>query len=126
MFDSAELASMRAEQVAHMQDMGKVLTQSAPTNDSFGEPVDSFAEGAEIACGLEMRPGSERWGREMTLVEYDAVLRLAIGTVIAAKDRFKVTRRFGVSLTVPVIYEVVSPAQIGPSGLRVLLKKVEL
>lgn len=124
-FTSSELTAMRSAQTGHMMDSCKISVQST-TADSFGQLVESWTDGSEIDCGLDMRPSSERRGAEYTATEYDAVLRLALTTTINSKDRVSITKRFGEALSTALVYEVVSPIQRGPSGIRVLLRRIEV
>ena len=124
MFDANELADMKSAQQAHMMDTGYRMARSVTAN-AYNEPIESFTQAATATvCGLEMKSGAEKDKETMTLIEYDAVLRLPIAFTIDYKDRFKVTKRYGESITA-LTFEVVSPVQRGPSGLRVLLRKVE-
>lgn len=125
MFSSDELTGMRAAQVAHMMDTCNLQT-CVETGDSFNELVQTWpADGADLVCGLDMRPGSERHGDDKTLLTYDATLRLPITATPDAKDRVKVTKRYGEALGVALIYDIVGPIQRGPSGIRLLLQRVE-
>lgn len=125
MFDANELADMRTAQTAHMMDTCKRHVYSR-TFDSFGDPVEAWtASSTSTACGLDMKAGNEVDKTTMTTVNYDAILRLPIATILDPKDRIEITKRFGESIT-PVIYQIVSPIQRGPSGIRVLLRKVEI
>jgi hypothetical protein len=124
MFTAAELTGMRSAQDLHMMDVYIPQVYSRTIN-SFGEAIASYADGAAAICGLDMRPGSERYGRDNTLLEYDATLRLPIATVPDVKDRIKITTRFGETLATALVYEIVGPIQRGPSGIRLLLKRVE-
>ena len=125
MFDAATLAWMRAAQTGAMQDLCLIQTY-ARTFNSFAEPVETWTDSpTTTACGLDMRPGSERHGADMTTVEYDATLRLPISTTIDARDHIKVTHRYGEAITAQV-YRVEGPVQRGPSGIRLRLRKVEV
>jgi hypothetical protein len=124
MFDSPALAFMRTVQEAHMQDTGYRLVYSRTYNEVH-ESVDTWtASPTATACGIEMRSGSEKNRDDMTLIQYDAILRLPITTTIDFKDRFRLTKMYGESIA-PIDYEIVSPIQRGPSGIRLLLKKVQ-
>lgn len=125
MLSPKDLATMRATQTAHMMDEC-VLQACTQTVDSFGQMVESFVDGTEQACGLDMRPGSERRGAQNIVVTFDASVRLAITAAPNPKDRVKVTKRFGETLTTALVYEIVGPIQRGPSGIRLLLKRVEV
>jgi len=124
-FSAAELADMRAAQAGHMLD-ACIRQVYSRTFDSYGEPVEAYPDQAgSITCGLDMRPGAERHQQSMTTLEYDATLRLPIATVIDVKDRLKITHRFGEAVT-NLTYEIAGPVQRGPSGIRLLLKKVDV
>ena len=69
-----------------------------------------------------MRPGSERHLVDKTLIEYDATVRLPITTAVGMQDRFRVTKRFGETLSTPLVFDIVGPIQRGPSGVRLLLR----
>lgn len=125
MLSPRDLAFMRATQTAHMMDECDLQT-CTQTIDSFGQMVETFSDGSAQACGLDMRTGAERRGAQNTVLQYDASIRLAITANPSAKDRVKVTKRFGESLTTALVYEIVGPVQRGPSGIRLLLKRIEV
>ena len=123
MFSSADLLGMRSTQDSHMMDSCKIQA-CVETSDPFGELVQTWpVDGSELACGLDQGPGIERHGVDKVILEYDATIRLPIATAPGAKDRIKVTKRFGEASE--IIYEIVGPIQRGASGIRLLLKKVE-
>lgn len=125
MFSSADLTNMRDCQEIHMMDTCH-LQAVVETGDTFNELVQTWpADGDALECGLDMRPGSERHGVDKTIVQYDATLRLPITSAPGARDRVKVTKRHGEALGVPLVYDIVSPIQKGPSGVRLLLKIIE-
>ena len=117
MFTATDLANMRSAQNLHMMDVCKFGTAT--------QTVETFAYGADVVCGLDMRPGSERHGVDKTLLVYDATIRLPIASAPDPIDRVKVTTRFGEALAVDLAYSIVGPIQRGPSGVRLLLKIVE-
>ena len=125
MFPAADLLNMRATQDNHMMDVCNLGT-ATQTADSYNQQVETLAYGADVVCGLDMRPGSERHGVDKTLVMYDATLRLPIASAPDPIDRVKVTDRFGEALAVDLVYSIVGPIQRGPSGVRLLLKIIEL
>lgn len=125
-FTAAELADMRTAQTGHMLDTCYIQTYSR-TYNSFGEPVEVWTDAATaISCGLDMRPGRETPGEDYTSLAYDATVRLPITTTIDAKDRIKVTKRFGETLATALIFRVEGPIQRGPSGFRLILRRVEV
>jgi len=123
-FSTDELTNFRSAQTGHM--MCTVVRQAySATSNSYNEDVVTYTDQTAIKCGLDMRQGSERHTQSYTALEYDATMRLPITTTIDAKDRLKVTKRFGETLTTALVFEIVGSVQRGPSGIRVLLKRVE-
>lgn len=124
-FTATELTAMRSAQDGHLLDTGNIQPITV-TGDTFGQQVETWpTNSASIACGLDMRPGSERHGADKTVVEYDATVRVPIATTVDMRDRFRVTKRFGETLVSALVYEIVAPIQRGPSGIRLLLKRIE-
>lgn len=122
-FTPTELANMQGVQVSAMMDTCIVQAYSR-TLSSKGSPVETWADGSAIVCGLEMTAGRESRRANMTVNPYDATIRLPIGTAIKATDKVKVTHRFGVALTIPMVFDVVGEVRRGPSGLQVDLQWV--
>jgi len=125
MFIAADLANMRNCQDDHMMDTCNLGT-ATQTADTYNQMVETFAYGADLVCGLDMRPGSERHGTDKTIVNYDATIRLPIASVPDPIDRVKVTKRYGEALGAALVYNIVGPIQRGPSGVRLLLKIIEV
>lgn len=123
MLSAKDLTVIRGTQVQSLPDTCylQALTQ---TTNGFGEIVDSWADsGSAIACGLEMKSGSEKRKPENVVITYDAILRLAITEIPAETKRIRVTKRHNESVTA-IIFDIVSPVQRGASGNRILLQKV--
>ena len=124
-FSTGDLTNMRAAQEEHMMDTC-VIQAYVQTKDSHNTLVETWpADGAALSCGLDMRPGSERHGTDKTVVNYDATIRIPITTTPDPRDRLKVTKRHGEALSVPLVYNIIGPVQRGPSGNRLLLKRIE-
>ena len=124
-FSDTELEGLRTAQDGHMLDTGNIQPVSTSA-DSFGQVVETWpTNSASIACGLDMRPGSERHGTENTITTYDATVRLPVDTTFDMRDKFRITKRFGETLTTPLVFAFVSPIQRGPSGIRAMLQRVE-
>ena len=131
MFDALDLTNMRLAQTEHMPDYGRVLSYAAGTANEFGESdAPTYTESVGTVCGLDMNPntgrskGGEFAGQDMTRIQYDAVVRLPVTVAVKETDRFEVTHRFGEALDSALTYEIVSPILRGPSGIRLVLKKV--
>lgn len=123
-FTPKDLQAMKETQEAHMMDTCKIETR-VQTVDSFGQMVESFpTDSEEVRCGLDMQPGTERHNVDGSVISYDATIRLPMGTAVTSMDKVKITKRFGVRLDVPLVYEVMSPIQQGPSGTRYALRKL--
>ena len=122
---STELTRLRSAQVSSLMDTGNIQPRTQ-TVDSFGQAVETFpTNSADMTCGLDMRPGSERFNTEMAITTYDATVRLPITATPTVGDRFRVTKRQGEALGIALIFNIVSPIQRGPSGIRLLLQRVE-
>ena len=123
-FSAAELTGMRTAHTSHLQDTYVPQVYSR-TFDAFGQEVVTYTDGTAAICALDQRPGSERHGEDSTKIQYDATLRIAITATPDVKDRILVTHRFGEVLATSLVYEVAGPIQCGPSGIQLLLRKVE-
>lgn len=107
-----------------MLDECVVMSYTAGARNEFNEPdAPTYTDSEPIQCGLDMRPSSERHSAEMTAIQFDATLRLPIHTLLKETDRIRITARFGLYPD-ELIYEIASPIQRGPSGIRLILKKV--
>lgn len=123
-FSADELADMKTAQEAHMMDEC-VREIHSQTKDNFGTPVDSWpTDGATLPCGLDQGEGSEELEPGKTVIRWDATLRLPAGTTMDEADRIRITKRFGTAIT-PIRYGIVSPPRVGPSGMRLRLKRIE-
>lgn len=123
-FTADDLADMRDAQTGHMLDSCAILTYAEGTRNEFNEAdAPTYTAGAPVECGLDMRPGLRRFGDEMTVIQYDAALRLPLHTPVTEKDRVRILSRFG-EFHDTLDYEIVSPIQRGPSGIRLYLRKV--
>jgi hypothetical protein len=124
-FSATELSRMRSTQESAMMDYGAVIGYTFTLN-SFGEEVASVPVERATILGLEMRPGSIREDPDKTPVVYDATARLPITTTVGPKDQLKVTKRFGETLATALTFNLVGTVQRGPSGIRLLLQKVNV
>jgi hypothetical protein len=121
-FSDAELAGLQATQLSAMQDKCSIMVYTA-TLDDTGDTIPGYDEGSPIPCGVEMTAGRENWRADMIVDNYDATLRLPIGTVLKSSDRIKVFKRYGVDTTY-ILYSIVGEVRQGPSGLRVDVRRI--
>lgn len=123
-FSADELAGMREAQRDHMLDECVALVYADGTVNELNEAdAPTYTAGDPLPCGLDMRSGSERHGPDMTVIQYDASIRLPLSTSLKETDHIQIVGRFG-EFHDTLTYEIVSPIQRGPSGIRLLLKKV--
>jgi head-tail adaptor len=123
-FSTAELAAMQAAQQAGMQDTCIIQTYSETIN-TYGQPVPTWTDGTAQACGVYPKGLRESHNVSNTTVQYDATIRLPVGTVVDMRDRVKVTHRFGVAVT-NVTYGIIGPVRRGASGVQIDVRLVTL
>jgi hypothetical protein len=100
----------------------KVLTPTVST-DSLGDIINTWTTGIEVACGLQFIGGKEVKG-EMTVLPFDAKLRLPFNTVVESNCKILMTEY----LLSPYAetFEIVSEPRYGVSCITLDLKKVSL
>ena len=124
MLSGSDLLFMRDTQKEHMPDAGRVLVYTDGIVNEYNEQdAPTYPPAAPIICGLNIGAGSERKDKDMTVINYDAAIRVPLLTPVSELDRFEVVSRFG-ELIDPLIYEIVSPPQRGPTAIRLLLRKI--
>lgn len=123
LFSNDELTGMQATQESAMMDTC-VLMRYSETLDSINHPLPTWNDGEATKCGLDMTGGSELRGNQRILVRWEAMLRLPLHTTIDLRDRVRITHRFGQALATELVYEISGPAEVGPSGIVLPLKKV--
>jgi hypothetical protein len=124
---TGELATFQGTQESAMHDTCVILTATV-TTDRYGKPVKTtYAAGPEIPCGFrqggQAGAGTNEVMAETEVVTADAVLRLAVDTVITSRDRVVVTHRYGVAVPLQAYGVLGQPAR-GPSALLVELELV--
>ena len=100
----------------------KVLTPTVSTN-SLGDIINTWVEGIEVACGLQFLGGKETKG-EITVLPFDATLRLPFNTEINSNCKIQMTEYL--SSPYAEIFEVVSEPRYGVSCITLDLKKVSI
>lgn len=130
MFPADDLTRMQAAQVVHLPDVCHRSVYSRTQSDS-GAEVEVWTENiTDIPCGIDQdanRTNYENVKSNMTVVLHDAIARLPISQAESwdVKDRFILTQRFG-SVITPITYGIAAPIVRGPSGIRLILEKVEV
>jgi head-tail adaptor len=118
---TTQLSRMQDANEAAMWDTCRLVTRVTGAVDDYGQPTEMWAEGVAVACGLDQRSSYEVL-RGTQVWRFDARLRLPIATELTNADRIKVTHRYGVALTVPLVFEVIGAVRRGPQGLLVEMK----
>lgn len=121
-----DVSDMRIEHEDHMFSVVRRQTYSRSFNDA-GQPVESWTEVAtDIPCGYNGKQGSEESQDRLTIVKWDATIRLPADTTLDPKDRLKLTTVFGAALGSPIMFEIVGPIQAGPTALLLNVLKVDV
>jgi len=127
-FSPAELTAMRTVQKGAMFDTCTLRIRST-VHDDYGEEVETFAETAGVACGLDVTGGiaaREQRRASGAITTISALLRLGLedGEGLTEEDRVTVTHRNGELLTPPLAYGIDGYPQRGPTGYVLRLVEV--
>jgi hypothetical protein len=126
MLTAADLAGMRATQIAAMGDTC-TLRKWAPTVDNYGTEIPAYTDTTGVDCGLDVTAGGREQRRpDGTIVVISAALRLSLddGAGLTEEDRVTVTHRHGEALTPALAYGIDGQPQRGPTGYVVRLVEV--
>ncbi len=128
MLTAADLAGMRATQIAAMGDTC-TLRRWTPTVDGYGTEIEGWTDTAGVACGLDVSGGiaaRENRRPDGTIATIAATLRLSLddGESLTAKDSVIVTHRHGEALSPTLSYGIDGYPQRGPTGIVVKLVEV--
>lgn len=125
MFSDDELSAMQDAQEAHMMDEVIHLVWSS-SKDALNADVSTWTvAAARLPCGIDMTGGNEQRDGGRTVENWNLTLRLPLGTAFDMRDRFQISKRFGRSVLNGTIYEIISPAEEGPSGIVVRCMKID-
>ena len=128
MLTAADLAGMRATQIAAMGDTC-TLRRWNPTVDDYGTEVPAYTDTTGVACGLDVTGGTgagERRRPDGTITTIGATLRLSLvdGAGLTEEDRITVTHRHGELLAPALAYGIDGQPQRGPTGYVLQLVEV--
>jgi len=125
LFTTTELSRMQGTQTAAMQDtvILESYTGGAGTSPYGYGYSHSYADSVAVAAGLDMAPSREVMEAGQVALP-DARLRLSLATAgyVANVNRVRVTHRYGVLLSTPLVYDVIGLPERGPSGLQLNLR----
>jgi len=118
-----DLTGLRADQTDALWDTCIVQAWSGTAN-AYGELVETYTDGSAMACRFVASSGSESHKANMTTVTMPALVRLPLGTTVTAKDRVKITKRFGETLATALVFGVEDDGIAGATCVTVKLKDV--
>lgn len=129
-FSTNELERMRLPHGDAMLDTALILTYAAGAQDAHGTPVETYTP-ASVAISCGYRPGSGAAQPSQAehmdnarVPEALGIFRLPVGTVIAGKDRIRLTHRAGRLLSPAVDYQIVGDTTPGMAALLVKVRSV--
>lgn len=95
------------------------------TSGSYGELIENPVSGSPIVCSFSWVGGKESWKEPVNYLKTDAILKIPINTQITQKDIFTLTKLKTETLSIPLIFQVVSNPRKSISGIIIDLKMVE-
>ena len=122
--DSTELASIRADELATFTDTGVRMVYTEGTRSVSGKSTVTWPDGDSTTCLVLFTSSQERRGADIQPVSWDAIARLPHDFTIAYRDKFRLTRRFGVALAAAVTFQVVGHPQPGLGHVMAKLQQV--
>jgi hypothetical protein len=119
-FTTDQLDAMKAAQTSHMNDEVDI-TNRVPYY-SNGETLYSGVVQSGVACGFDFTDGVEIDKGQITIVDYDADMRLSLATVIDINDIVELTSLAGVTHS-GEIFEVFEYPRYGTTVKHIRLRK---
>lgn len=109
-----------------MTDTCRILTYVSDAIDEVGQPMPTYATGAEIACAF--RPGASAESEAATATKHAATaeLWLPLDTAVTRHDRVLITRLWGETLSSALAYSVVGDPRREVGRLICQLREVSL
>jgi hypothetical protein len=131
-FSPLELGQMQADNVSYMMDTAIVYTRTDTLN-SYGQPQETWTEGATIPCGFGFSPFKFR-SRELDIYGAEETSEILVRArvpieyldTLTTNDRLYLTHLKGVELTTVQMYDIQGFSEPGPSAVVVNLKRVDL
>jgi len=119
---AGEISGFRSIFLWHLSDTCQILT-AVITYNALNEPTTGFTTGSAITCGFRYANSSDVRRPDLFPLIVDAVIRLPWDTVVSELDRVKLTKRYGIALTTPEVYDLVGIPMLGPAGKVANLKE---
>lgn len=123
LLDANDLYQMRADYDASLPDTCTIGVHTVTTADD-GQDVETWPHGDTEACAFQPTAGAEQRRADLTVLTYDARLRLRRGASVTYLDHIILTHRWGTILATPMEFAIEGDPQIGPAGMVLLLKRV--
>jgi hypothetical protein len=91
--------------------------------DSYGQPSPTWTAAAtSLPCGYNGKSTEVMDGAQVVLT--DGKMRLPMDTVLVTTDRIRLTHRYGVALSTPLVFDIIGAPAQGPMGVVVNLRLV--
>lgn len=119
-FTTDQLTAMRAAQSSHMNDV--IDIENRTPYYSNGETLYSGVVQSGVACGFNFTQGVEIDRGQVIVVDYEAEVRLPLGTVIDINDKVTLTELAGE--THDEVFDVFEYPRFGTTAKLVRLKRI--
>lgn len=120
-FSTEQLTSMRATQASHMNDTVNIINRTPFYSN--GETLYIQVVQSGVACGFDFTGGKEIDKGQVIIVDYDADVRLPLGTEIGINDWVVLTTLAGEEHD--EVFEVFEAPRFGTTALHVNLKQLD-
>jgi hypothetical protein len=126
---ATQVAQMKATHVSLMGDTCQIGTYASTTSDAHGQPTETWTYATAISCGVDISKTirqQQAQGADMSLAFIDGRVRLPLGTTLNRRDRIKVTKMAGTTLTTALVFEGVGEPRPSHTALMVDVRWAEL
>lgn len=126
MLTAAELADMSDVAEESMMDTCTIRT-FVTTYDAVGGAIQTATDGALTPCGLKFVFERAQESIEVAGVRYDvnAIIRLALSVTVAPQNQIRVTKRYGMTLMTPLLFEVLGVTRVGPTAQQAMVRLLQ-
>lgn len=128
----SQLRQMRRSNTERMMDRVVIINYTV-SKDATGQEIKTYTDDLTIDCGFGFSPFKFRSRELGTLgAEESSEILVRARVSIEHQDRIntttrlRLTHRYGVKLATPQTYEVQGFNEVGPSGMVINLKRVQL
>jgi len=123
MLKSRFLTNLQRQQGRSMDDTCTLIAVADGAANDYGYPEESSSETENVACGFEWVKTDELGGVQQ-VPQYDAKLRLALGTALDGISKVRLTKLQGEALSPALLFDVVGEPMPGPTCLVSRLRSI--